>query len=790
VVKLHPLNRKLVRDLWRLRGQALAIALIVASGVAVLVMSLATTEALRETTIAYYERQHFADVFASAKRAPQSLAARIGAIPGVQLVETRIVRYATVDVAGFGEPVIATLVTVPERGESLLNQVTLRRGRMLDPSHTDEALVSEAFAKAHRLAPGDRLRVLMNGRQRDVEIAGTALSPEFIYTIGPGALMPDPKRYGVLWMNQRAIEAAYDLDGAFNDVVLTVMAGASERLVIEAIDVLLEPYGGRGAYPRDDQISHWFVMNEIEQLETMARILPSVFLAVAAILTNIVLARLVAIERAEIGLLKAFGYSGAAVAWHYAKLVVAMSGLGVLLGWALGFWLGRWMTEIYAELYRFPDLVYMPGARSFVISAVVSLGAALVGAIAAARRAGRLAPAEAMRPPSPPLFRRRAAIFPALARWLDQPTRIVLRQVMRRPLRAFLTSLGAATSVAVLVTALQWIDAVNLIVEDFFYRQQHQDVTVGLVEPARDDVVRAALRLPGVLAVEPHRVVAARLTHEQRSRREAVIGLPANGQLETLHTADGDVVTVPEDGLLLSSALAEILDAGVGDTITVEELEGRRSRIDVPVAAVYDTYIGTSAYMNLAALTRAIGEPATANTLLLRLDPASSATFFAELKTIPAIGGATVKAAAVDMFHETMGETMLVFVSFYVFFSCTLAIGVVYNNLRIALSERGRELATLRVLGFRTGEITYMLLGEAALLVLLALPIGALLGWALASLMAASFATELFRVPVVIQNDTYAYAMLVAVAAAVASALLVQRRLQRLDLIAVLKTRE
>lgn len=790
MVTLHPLDRKLVRDLWRLRGQAFAIALIVASGVAVLVMSLATIDALQKTAFAYYERQHFADVFASAKRAPRSVAAQIAAIPGVQLVEARIVRWATVDVDGFGEPVIATLVSVPDSGESLLNQLTLRRGRMVDPANVDEALISEAFANAHHLQPGDRLHVLMNGRRRDVEIAGIALSPEFIYTIGPGALMPDPKRYGVFWMSQRALEAAYDLEGAFDDVVLTLLPGATERLVIEAIDALLEPYGGTGAYPRRDQISHWFVTNEIKQLETMARILPSVFLAVAAFLTNVVLTRLVAIERAEIGLLKAFGYSGVAIGWHYTKLVVAMAGLGVLLGWVAGWGLGRWMTGVYADLFRFPDLVYVPGARAFVISAAVSVGAAVAGAIAASRRASRLAPAEAMRPPSPPAFRRREFVPPWLTRWLDQPTRIVLRQVLRRPLRAFLTSLGAATSVAVLVTALQWVDAINLLVDDFFERQQHQDVTLGLVEPARLDVVGAASRLPGVLAVEPHRVVAARLTHEQHSRREAVIGVPTDGALESLRNAEGAAIVVPDDGLLLSSALADILRARVGDTIEIEVLEGRRRHIAVPVAAIFDTYIGTTAYMNLTALTRAIGEPDTGNTLLLRVDPASSVEFFAQLKRIPAIGGATVKAAAVDMFDETMGKTMRIYVAFYVFFSCTLAIGVVYNNLRIALSERGRELATLRVLGFRTGEITYMLLGEAALLVLFALPTGALLGWALASLMAASFATELFRVPVVIEADTYAWAMLVALAAATASALLIQRRLQRLDLIAVLKTRE
>jgi putative ABC transport system permease protein len=326
--------------------------------------------------------------------------------------------------------------------------------------------------------------------------------------------------------------------------------------------------------------------------------------------------------------------------------------------------------------------------------------------------------------------------------------------------------------------------------EDFFVRQQHQDVTIGLVEAAREDVVRSVARLPGVLYVEGRRGVAARLVREHRSRREPVVGIPADGRLESLRTVDGDPVRVPDEGLLLSQVMADALGARVGDEVTIEVLEGRRRHVTVPVAAVFDTYIGMTAYMSLPALGRAIGEPDTVNALLVRLDPAQAPAFFATLKTIPAIGGATVKAAAIDMFHETMGETLLVYVSFYVFFSATLAIGVVYNNLRIALSERGRELATLRVLGFRTGEIAYMLLGEAALLVLLALPIGALLGYALASLMAASFETELFRVPVVIQGDTYAWAILVALGAAVASALLVRERLRRLDLIAVLKTRE
>ena len=789
-MRVRPLDRKLLRDLWRMRGQALAIALVVASGVAVLVMSLATVEALDDTTNAYYEQRNFADVFATAKRAPDALAQRIGAIDGVQLVETRIVRWANVDVPDFHEPVIATLVSLPDRDAPLLNQPTLVRGRPLSSGGIDEAWVSEAFADAHHLAPGDRVRVLMNGRRRDIEVGGLALSPEFVYAIGPGALMPDAARYGVFWMKRRELAAAYDLDGAFDDVTLTLLPGASESLVVAALDDLLEPYGGTGAFGRRDQISNWFVKNEIAQLRTMARILPSIFLAVAAFLTNVMLARLVAIERAEIGLLKAFGYSGSSIAWHYAKLVVAMTTIGVLLGWIVGWALGRWMTGTYTDLFKFPTLEYAPGPSAFALSGAVSVGAALVGALGAARRAAGLAPAEAMRPPSPPQFHRRGALIPWLVARLDQPTRIVLRQVSRRPLRAVLTSLGAATSVAVLVTALQWLDAIEYLVDDFFQRQQRQDVTLGLVEAAEADVVRSVARLPGVLAVEPRRTVSVRYVHAQYSRRDALVGMPGDARLEWLHTDDGAEVHVPVAGIVMSSALADILHAKVGDIVTLEVLEGRRKRVDVPVASIFDTYIGTTAYMDIAALTRAIGEPDTVNALLLRIDPLGREALFDALKGLPTLGGAVVKSAAIQVFDDTMARTMLIYVSFYVVFSATLAVGVVYNNLRIALSERGRELATLRVLGFRAGEITYLLFGEAALLVVLALPVGALLGWALTSWMAASFATELFRVPVVVRGATYAYAMIVALLSALASGLLVRRRLARLDLIAVLKTRE
>jgi putative ABC transport system permease protein len=787
---IKALDRKLLRDLVRLRGQVGAIALVIASGVGVLVMSLSTIEALDETATAYYERYRFAQVFASVKRAPERLAARIARVPGVQSVETRIVEQATLDVEGFTEPVVGQLVSIPEQGEPALNRLAIRSGRRVLPGRPDEVVVSEPFAEAHGLVLGAHLSATINGHRRSLQVVGIALSPEFVYAIGPGALMPDDERFGILWMGREALAAAYDLEEAFNDISLSLLRSTDPDAVIERLDRLLAPYGGVGAFDRSDQISNWFLMNEIEQLKNLSSILPTIFLAVAAFLANMALTRLIAIERSEIGLLKAFGYSRWVIGWHYVKLVIAMTAPGILLGWTLGYWLGWVNTVVYAELYRFPFLYFAPGPSAFTVAALISLGAVVIGTLTAVRRAVALPAAEAMLPPSPPTYRRAGWSTRWLAQLLDQPTRMILRQILRWPLRSFLTTMGIAMSVAVLVISFHWVDAINHLVEVYFVQAQRQDMTVGLVEARSSTVLPGLARLPGVLAVEPMRTVQARLRSENRFRRETVQGVLPKPVLSLVYDVSGRALTVPPEGLVLSTKLAEILGVGRGDIVTVEVLEGRRPVLRVPVAELFETYIGAPAYMHIDVLNRLMRERPSVTGAHLLVDKTREEALFAELKEVPQVSAVTLRRASVNKFHETMAETLLVYVSFFTAFACALAFGVVYNSGRIALSERGRELATLRVLGFTRFEVSYILLGETALLAFIALPLGCLVGYQLAWLISATFETELFRVPLVIQASTFGTSALIGLVATAVSAALVRRRLDRLDLIAVLKTRE
>jgi putative ABC transport system permease protein len=788
---MRALNQKLRRELWRLRGQVIAIAMVIGSGVAVLVMSMSTFEALGETTAAYYERYRFAEVFAGATRVPDRVAQRISEIPGVQFVETRITRFATLDIDGFAEPAIGRLTSIPDGGQPRLNQLALRSGRWIASDRHNEVIVNEPFSEAHALEPGDTFAAIINGRKRNLTVVGTALSPEFIYTLGPGALLPDDKRFGVIWMSEKALEAAFDLENAFNDVSVTLLRDAASQPVIQQIDALLERYGGVSAIPRADQISNWFVMNEINQIKTMSNILPAIFLTVAAFLSHMVLTRLIATERSEIGLLKAFGYNNFEVAWHYTKFVLAIAAIGGIAGWILGGFFGRYITQLYADLFRFPLLIYRPSSTAFLIAATASVAATLGGALGAMRRAAALPPAEAMRPPAPPVYRRGRMGRSGFGRWLDQPTRIALRQIGRWPLRSTMTSLGVASSVGLLIMALQWNDSIDYVAQSYFFDSQHQDISVGLAEPQALTAVKEFEHLPGVLRAEPWRAVSVNFSAGTRKHRGGIVGKPSSNLLQPIHddAIDADI-PVPAAGLALGTYLAEKLGVVIGDTVWVEVLEGRRPAGLIPVAAVFETTIAMPAYMELGALNRWMKVRPTVEYVNLQVDSMAQSALFAQLKEIPEVSAVMLRQAAIDAFYDTLAKQIQVYIFMFTGFACVLGFGVTYNSARIALSERGRELATLRVLGFTRGEISYILLSEVALLIFVAMPLGCLIGRGLTLVLAKAFDTELFRMPFVIEVSTYGLGVVFAVLATTASAALVRRRVERLDLIRVLKTRE
>ncbi|HEU4844058.1 MAG TPA: ABC transporter permease [Burkholderiaceae bacterium] len=784
------LNRVLWRDLWHMRGQVVAAALVVACGIATLVATRGTYDALLKARDDYYVSHRYAHVFAHLKRAPGALAADIGRLPGVAQVRARIVADVALEVPGLAEPAVARLVSVPAPRAPMLNDLQLVRGRYVDAGATDQVMVSAAFAAANGLQPGARLGALLHGRWTELVVVGIALSPEFVYEVGGGMLFPDNRRYGVMWMAEAALAPAFDMLGAFNDVALSLAAGASEREVIAGLDALLRPYGGLGAYGRGEQLSHRFLSDELGELEVMTTTIPGLFLAVAAFLLYVVLSRLVATQRTQIGLLKAFGRSDARLGLHYLNVALATVGIGLALGIPLGLVLGGLFVGVYRDYFHFPHLALAPDPALLLLAAGVSVAAASVGALLAVRRVVALAPAEAMRPAPPAAFRAGLLERGGLARRLPASVRMICRNLARRPWKAVLSVLGIAFAVALMVVGRFGYDAAGYMMAVQFNEVQHDDVTVLYNEPRGPDAALDIGKMEGVLQAEPFRLVPAWLRHEHRAKRVEVTGLAPVHELRRLLDRRLRPVALPPQGLVLGEKLARMLAVAPGDVLTMEVLEGRRAVLQVPVAGIVDEMLGIGAYMDATALARLLGEDGTASGAYLRIEADQAPSFYARLKRMPAVAGVVVRGALQQSLRDTMDRTFFFFSAVLALFSCVIIAGMVYNSARIALSERGNELASLAVLGFTEREVAVLLLGEQAVLVLLAIPAGLGLGYAMCAALVPLFDRELFRMPLVIGKLSLVYAVLAALAASVLSGLLVARRLRRLDLVAVLKTRE
>ncbi len=780
----------LLRDLWRLRGQVLAAAVVVACGIAALVAMYSTYYSLTRTRDSYYADYRFADVFAQLKRAPHSLVGEIQTIPGVAQVAVRAARTVVLDVPGLAEPATARLISIPERPETGLNALAIVRGRTPNPAAADEVLASDTFARANALGPGDRIAAVLNGRWQSLSIVGTALSPEYVYEVAPGGLFPDNRRFGVLWMNAGVLNPAFGLKGAFNDVALALAPGASAADVVARLDRVLLVYGGLSAYTRSEQTSNRFLIDELGEIQVMTSAIPLLFLTVAGFLLYVILARLVHMQRAEIALLKAFGHSDLSVGAHYLGFAAATAAAGLTLGFPVGAYLGHIFVGIYRRYFHFPQLHWMMPPSLPVAVGLATLVCAALGALGAVRSAVALPPAEAMRPEAPARFRAGLLDRLGLVREAAPAVRMVIRNVTRRPIKALLSVITIALAIALMVVGRFPVDAVNTLLRWQFDGVQRADISAVFTEPRSGAALADAARLPGVVQVQGFRAVPAWIRAGYRSKRVEIASTTPRGELHRVIGQDFGRAPSPAGGIVLGQKLAEILQVRSGDLVSVEVLEGTRPSFQLRVTGIVDELLGLGAYMEDTTLSRRLREADTVSGVYLRADPAQWEALLAQLKQIPAVAGVSGRGALLASIKETMNRSFITFSAILTSFAAAIVVGMVYNSMRVALSERGNELASLRVLGFREREIAFILLGEQGLVVLVALPVGLLLGYGICALLVPLFNRESFRLPLTVSTQTLLASASAALVAAAVCGVIVARRLKTLDLIAVLKTRE
>jgi putative ABC transport system permease protein len=790
VVRIPTLDRKILRDAWHIRGQIVACALVVAGGINSFVSLSSVNRTLAASQAAFYEEYRFADVFAGAVRVPEPVAATLAAIPGVAALETRVAVRVNLDVPGLPEPARGRILSLSRDPGGGLNALHLRRGRLPASESQEEVVASEAFAKANALGPGDSIRAVIHGRYQALRIVGIAISPEFIYALGPGQLVPDNRRYGVMWMDRKGLAKAHDMEGAFNDVTARVGPGASIRAVLKEMDGVLAPYGGVGAYDREDQLSHRFLSDEIAQNRTMARITPTIFLAVGAFLLYTILTRLVQMQRSQVGLLKAFGYSGGEISLHYLKLALLISLFGAALGVATGLPFAYNLLALYSEYYFFPMYGNSQNLEVACVGIGLAVAAAALGAVPAALRAARLAPADSMRPEPPPRFHSGVLERWGLRRALSPAGRMMVRNLARRPLRFVANVTGIAIAVALLVMMTSMMDGVRYLMEWQFTVVQHEDVQVLLTEPRSRSALDEFRSLAGVMEAEPFRMAPSRIHGGHRMKRGVLFGIEPGASLRRVVGGDGRAWTVPPEGVLLTAIFAKTLEVGAGDTVEIELMEGNRSRMPMLVMGVVDEPIGFAAYVSRATANRLLGEGDVLTGAYLRVDPRERERVFALLKAMPQVAGANLREAAYAQFRAMIDRSVGIMITVNLVFAWIIAFGLVYNGARIALSERGYELATLRVLGFTQRESASLLLGEQGVITGVGLPLGLALGIALTLYFIWMLSTQMWRMPYVVTGANLVGAMAAVAAAAVASGGAVAWRLKRLDLVGALKARE
>jgi putative ABC transport system permease protein len=786
---VRSLDRKLLRDLWSLKTQVVSVALVIACGIGGFIGSLSTHSSLLWSRQNYYDTARFAHVFATAKRAPGALAQKLRDVPGVSEVETRVVRDAQLSLPGVTPPMIARLIGIDFERLPGVNRLTLKSGRWPAPGSSREVVVNQRFFEARSLKLGQAMNVLLNGKLERLTLVGTALSPEYIYATRGGG-MPDDEWFAVLWTDARALAAAFNMEGAFNSVLLRLQHGASTGAAAHALDRLLEPYGGFGAVGREDQVSDKILSQEINQQKVFGTVLPAIFLLVAAFILNVVLHRQVNAQRGEIAALKALGYDNRDIAAHYLKFASAIVLLGAALGVWLGHWLGGAMTGLYTDFFHFPQFHYRLEPWLVLAGAGAALAAAFGGTLAAIRGVVRLRAAEALRPPAPAEFRPLLLERLGYARLLTPAQRMIMRNLERKPVRAAITVAGIAGSVAILIAGTFWVDAIEWFMDVQFNKVQRGDVMVGFAESLPRTVTHALARLPGVTEVEATRAIPALLRAGHRSHRGALTGIADDARLQRILDAELRQTRPVPGGVLLTTRLAAQLEVAPGDTIFAELLEGKRVKAALRVSATVDEMAGLNAWMRLEDLNRLAREGPVVSMASLRADRADEPRLLERLKAIPQAAVVIVNRTLLDTFRDTSAKNVLFFTAVLSAFAAVIAVGVVYNNARIQLAERAWELASLRVLGFTRAEVSVLLLGELALEIAAAIPLGFLAGFWLSALLLALMPLDVIAFPLVISPRTYLQAGAVVAAAGVVSALIVRNRIDNLDLVGVLKTRE
>lgn len=782
---MRVLSRKLRRDFLATKGMLVAVVVIVAAGIASLVGFQSTTNNLNSARAQYYAECRMADFWIDVKKVPLSAISALERIDGVTALRTRIAEEVIVDLPGVDTPISGRLLSMPVPRQRVINDVVLTAGRWLSGDSKNEVIVSQEFAKHRDLRPGDVLHLIMDGQRKGLRIVGIAISAEFVYLIPPGGIMPQPANFGVFYVARGFAEDQLGMLGAANSLVgrLAPAARADPQSILRVIEERLQPYGVLAVTPLAQQGSNLNLTAELGGLSTMAAVMPLIFLSVAALVLNVLMMRLAAQQRVIVGTLKALGYSNRIVFAHFIQVAIVVGLAGALLGSALGWLLAAGLTEFYRGFFTFPDLRNQVYPGLMLVSLCVALGFAVVGSWRGVRHVAGLEPAEAMRPPPPPvggaIFLER---FPVLWRRFGFFWQMALRNLFRNRMRSLVGVVAAALGTSLLVSTFGMLDSLKYMVEFQFDKVMLADYSLTFREDLDDGALLEARRLPGVLRAEPLFAVSATFVSANHRHKGAVIGLTPDATLTVPRNADGSAAAVPPQGLLMARRLAQQLGVGLGDKLWVIPSKGTQTPLLLPVAGMVDSLFGLGVYADYRYLNRLVGESAAVSSVRLQVaqTPMERAAFYAELKRRPTLLSVQDRAQERANMWQNFVVKLGSLANVMILFGAVIFFGAILNNALISLIERQRELATYRVLGYRAGEVGTMYLRETLVLNLVGVVLGLPLGWWMLVGMNAQYKNDLYMMPSVITPLGWTWSVLMALAFVAVAQIIVQIRINRM----------
>lgn len=773
--------------------QSLGVVAVVTCGIAAYICVFSSYLNLKLTRDIYYSQNRFADFEIMVDRAPETAVAKLKSIPGVSQVRKRIVKDVNVDVPGIEEPRVGRLISMPLPRRPVINDITLLAGRYFESGTQTETILSDHFAKANGLEIGENIDISVDNKKYSLRIVGIGASPEYVYMIRDlQSFVPTPERFGVLWVPESFAETALDMKSACNNIVGLADSPDQVDTILELADRMLDPYGVFAKTERENQLSNRFLTNDIRGLAVSARVVPTLFLGIAAMIILILLNRMVRTERTQIGLMKAFGYSNWSVGRHYIEYGIVLAIVGCLFGFGLGEWMAGSMIAAYIELYQFPILesrIY-PDVLSSAVA--ITLGFATLGALTAAIQAAGIQPAESMRAEAPRSVNKVwIEYFPPIWSRITFTWKMILRNISRNRFRAGVNLFGVAVSLTLMLMGRFMSDATNYGMLFQFEDVQRDDAKISFQHEQGAAALFDAGRFPSVRRAEPLLEHPFEIRSAWKKRDVVVTGVNADSELYKVIDFDRKDFPLGGNSIVIAKGLADILRVGPGDTVELESLMGRVDRtFHVPVRAVARQFVGTAAYMDIRDLSRMLNEPLAMSSAMLRLEEDGRAALSRKLKDIGGIASVSYKEDAYQSIQNTLGRGMSITNSFLRTFAAVISFSIIYNITAVSLSERQRELASLRVLGFSAAETGRVMYYENILLGLLGIVGGIPMGMGVCALLVRTYTNDMFQMPFHIEISSYAIAMLLTFSFVLLANLAVRRKIQRLDLVEVLKERE